>query len=196
MLEIRVNQCMSACQCSGGSSPELSADLSSIETNWQACRVCVIAKVPVSPCRGNSLRERRCTSTQETWLSLWYCMWQPLSSALGHSAQSAPRLLQGTQEKALSWCFKCLCSLSEVLGSHKSSERLRAFLYYDASMFTIVWVAPSLTGVNIQVPHHWLQMESYGEVSASFCSFQQCQPLCVRMLLEKRSWRYQLVRRR
>lgn len=51
LLEIRVSRCTSACQCSGGSSPELSADLE-LQPGERADRprglLCVIAKVPIT----------------------------------------------------------------------------------------------------------------------------------------------------
>lgn len=114
MLEMRVSQCTSACQCSSRSSAVPSADLSCMEMSWQACRLlCAIAKVPISPCRGNSLRKPRCTSTQETWLSLYSCMWQPQSGVSGHSFQSAPGQFLGTQGKMFSWHFKWWWSFYE-----------------------------------------------------------------------------------
>ena len=137
MLEIRVSQCMSACQRGSASSPELSADLSRTEMSWQACRLlCVIAKVPFSPCRRNSLRKHSSTSTQETWLSLYPCMWRPRSRASGNSAQSAARLLWGTHDSKFSWRFKWLWSRSEGNDcSHARRECLKLLLFHKSALF-------------------------------------------------------------
>ena len=71
MLEIGFSLCLSVCQLSTGSSAELSAVWSCIQTSSQACRpLHVIAKAPISPCRWNSLRKCRLPSTQESS----YCM--------------------------------------------------------------------------------------------------------------------------
>lgn len=138
MLEICVSQCTSACQCSRRSSPEQSADLSCIETSWQACRLlCVIAKVPISPCRGNSPREHRYTSTQETRLSLY--------TACGSHRAERPatlfKVLQGCFKASESRCFHAAsigcgaCLKVMIIGSYKGRERLVVLLFDDAALF-------------------------------------------------------------
>lgn len=96
MLEIRVSQSASACQCSSRSSWELSTDLSGIQdelTGLQAS-LCHCQGSHHQPLQREILsREHCCASTQETQKKPLFCMWQPKSVRLlcSKCSKAAPR---------------------------------------------------------------------------------------------------------
>lgn len=154
-------QCVSVCQCcrsssSSRSSPQPSADLSSTETSWQACRLFVTAKAPFSPCRRNSSRKQDHTSTQEIWLRLFTCMWRWQTRTSNRTVQSAPRHLEGTQDSssqdAPSQCSAIYTIMTSGWQSHWRC--LEVLLFDDAALlFNRLFIA-----VHFMVTY-WLHME-------------------------------------